>query len=111
MNKSENLCSQRSLLQHVVKRVSVFAGLSPLRISSDAPVTSPFAIGVPVVGIGVRELPYLGAFRVNGGVMFFDQKDANPLVSMLRHERDVFLSFTADFELTDFLGLLAAFIK
>jgi hypothetical protein len=91
--------------------VSVFGGLSPLRITSDAPESSPLAIGSPVVGIGVRQLPYLGAFRVNAGVIFYDQKDANPLVSTLRHKRDAFVSLTADIELKDFLGPVAAFVK
>ena len=91
--------------------MSVFAGLSPLRITSDAPVNAPLAIGTPVAGIGLRQIPYLGAFRINGGVMFFDQEDANPLVTTQRHKRDAFISFTADIELKDFLGPLAAFVK
>jgi hypothetical protein len=111
VNKNESACARRTPLEHVLKRVSLFAGLSPLKIASDEPVASPFTVGTPVVGIGLRQLPYLGAFRVNGGVMFFDQKDANPLVATMRHKRDVFVSVTADIELKNFLGPLASFIK
>lgn len=120
-NRSADLYDHGSgLLRQLGTRLSLFGGISPIEIHSGAeqPIKKT-ALGVPVVGVGVRGILYWtpngGGFydrfiqpiRLDAGVMFFDQDDPNPLVDKNIARRDVFVALTADIELKDVLGPIA----
>lgn len=100
------------------KRVSVFGGVVLQEIDSQTAVSvdNVGSLGKLVGGIGVRGFLYwpfskkyrkaLEPFRLNVGVLFFEQTDANPLVSRKRSKRDVFIAVTANYKLKDVLGPL-----
>jgi hypothetical protein len=93
--------------EEILKRVSLFAGISVLRLSSKDNVHNFFERGAPAIGIGLNRLPYLGPVRINGGLLFVKQDHANPLVSERVTKADPFVSVTVDFELRRVLGPLA----
>jgi hypothetical protein len=103
-----------SFRQEVLKRLSVFAGVSLFKIEENVPVDNKYDVGNPIWGLGVR--PYLrGArrldfFRANVGIMHFVQKNANPLITDKRGKHTPFVSVTADLDLQAVLGPLAVFV-
>ncbi len=111
VNKNADACVRQTPLMYLAKRISIFGGLSVLKIASEAEVEHLFGIGTPVVGIGARDLPYLGPIRLNAGVIWFEQDDANPLVTERVRKHDLFLSVTSDIELKGLLGPLFSIIK
>jgi hypothetical protein len=94
----------------LLKRVSVFAGMSVLKIHSVENVEPLFASGTPVVGIGLARLPGLGPVRIDGGYVFVKRKDANPLVDRKHTRADPFVGLTVDFQLRKVLGPLAGLV-
>ena len=98
------------------RQLSLMLGLSIVELDTDAPVTKQFAAGNPVVGIGwrripvIRRLPPLRDLRVTVGLMFFKQKDANPLVDTTHQKRDWFVGASIDLEYQSVLSpVLSAF--
>jgi len=86
------------------KRVNVAGGLSLLQLGSRAPVKQKFAFGSPVAAVGFSRLPVLTAMRVNGGLVWLTQDDANPLVTKDRTKIDPFVSLTFDYDIRNILG-------
>lgn len=71
-------------LEKILKRVSLFVGLSA-KLHAGKPFESLLSTGTPVVGIGLwpmsNALPSaLRNFRLNFGMIWFEQESANPLV-------------------------------
>lgn len=97
---NDNTPSQLRGLGH---RVSLFGGLAITEIASQHPVTKPFSAGIPVTGIGVK----VGPTRIIGGLMFFDQEDANPVVEKERAKVDYTFGLSLDFAVHELLGVLA----
>jgi hypothetical protein len=98
-------------LQQFAQRASIFVGLAVQPISSGAEVKDLYPVGSPVVGVGYRGLFGVDQLRLNGGVMFFKQEDANPLVTRDHTKRDAFVSATVDFSVQSIFGPLLALIK
>lgn len=96
-------------MDHVLKRVSVFGGVSLFRIHSDTEVQHLWTNGSPVVGVGLNRLPVVPA-RLNAGIIWLRQDDPNPLVTRDVVKRDLFISGTVDFELRQLAGPLAALV-
>lgn len=92
---------------HLLKRVSIFAGISLFEISSREDVDHLWSTGSPVVGVGVSRLGLPVPLRINAGVIWLRQDDANPLVTRSRTKRDAFISATFDVELQSFITPLA----
>ena len=111
LNKNEDPTFSSSTGANLAKRLSVFAGVSFQEIHSEVEVSKFFTFGSPVAGIGVRGPLGLDFMRLNGGVIWFKQDDANPLVTRQRVKRDVFVSATADLELKQVLGPLVALLN
>jgi hypothetical protein len=116
INPNEDLTDlEDDVWQNFTKRVSVFAGLALQELSSEADVDALFKVGSPVAGIGVRGFlywpgmsprlrPLLQPLRLNTGVVWFEQDDANPLIDEKIRKRDWFISITGDIELKNILG-------
>lgn len=98
-------------LQQFAQRASIFVGLAVQPISSGAEVKDLYTVGSPVVGVGYRGLFGVDQLRLNGGVMFFKQEDANPLVTRDHTKRDAFVSATVDFSVQSIFGPLLALIR
>ena len=94
----------------LLRQVSVFAGMSVLKIHSVEDVNPLVGAGSPVVGIGVARIPGLPPLGFNAGYVFVKQKDPNPLVSRDHTRADPFVSLTVDFELRKVLGPLAGLL-
>jgi hypothetical protein len=107
LNKNEDL-SQLSPLQKVMRRLSVFGGLAVREMATEKEVRPYFAgVGSPVAGLGYRGTGRFDPVRINGGVMFFKEKDANPLVDRELNKRDTFVSLSVDFDVKTLLVPLA----
>lgn len=89
------------------KRISAFVGLTPLEIASDAPVHKLYGLGSPVAGVGFR---VTRSIRAGTGVMFFEQTDANPLVTERVAKRDTFVMVTIDVDYKSILGPIGALL-
>ncbi|HET7463859.1 MAG TPA: hypothetical protein VFJ82_21565 [Longimicrobium sp.] len=124
INKNEDLADPNlSHSQQFLRRFSLMAGLSLARVSSNANVDNVFGIGTPMVGVGLRGPLYWPSvtpksdqfrsffqpMRLNAGIIWFKQKDANPLVAEMHTKRDFFVSVTADVGLKTVLGPFAGF--
>ncbi|HEX6038682.1 hypothetical protein [Longimicrobium sp.] len=103
INRDDDL-SRASPAEAVLKRVSLFAGLSFRAFRAPAGMSDYYVhLGHPVLGIGVRNIPGLPGLRVGTGVMWYRQEDDNPLVVRLLVKRDVYLSLTFGPRLDDVL--------
>lgn len=107
INRAE-CAAEYSGWDHVFKRVSLFAGVSVVKLDSEADVSHLYAGGTPMFGLGFNRLPHLGPLRVNAGVVVLRQKDANPLVSTTHDVWDPFLSASFDVEFKTLLAPLTA---
>jgi|GEM_PF-5134656 len=96
-------------MDHLLKRVSVFVGVSLFRIHTDTEVEHLWTNGSPVMGIGVNRLPLVPA-RLNAGIIWLRQDDPNPLVTRQVVKRDFFISGTIDFELQQLVGPLVTLV-
>lgn len=105
INRNECTSDYRGM-DHLLKRVSVFGGLSLVKLDAEADVNHQFQAGTPMFGIGLNRLPYLGPLRINAGVVRLKQDDANPLVDRDRLKWDTFVSLGVDVELKSLLGPL-----
>ncbi len=96
-------------VQRVLKRVSLFAGLSVIKLAAGSKVDHLFSVGTPVFGVGVRPL-FTGSWRrlnfvrLNAGMMLFNQPDPNPLIAMVRGKHAPFFSVTFDISLQSALA-------
>lgn len=113
------------------KRISLFVGIVFQKLFApgsdifhpsrdDKPVENLLSIGSPVVGIGIR--PGFGStgryiwqkvvgFRLNFGLVFFNQTDANPLVNEKRLKAAYTINVTYDIELQKLLKPLTGLFK
>jgi hypothetical protein len=110
INRNEST-SGLSLLQQFTRRASVFVGLAVQTIDSEAEVKDLFTVGSPVVGVGYRGLMGDAPIRLNAGLMFFKQEDANPLVTRDRNKRDAFVAVTLDLSIQSIVAPLAALLQ
>jgi hypothetical protein len=117
-------------LQELQSRLSVFGGLAALRFNRRGTVDAPRDIGALVTGLGLRApfygycaIPRLSAkakprlclahgrkwlqpMRLNAGLIFLQQQDANPSITDKKRFVDAFLSLTLDTEVKAILGPL-----
>lgn len=125
INKNEDLGDpELGLGGQLVRRVSVMAGLA-VKLDSRSEVDNVLSFGTPMAGIGIRgplywpstkpHSPQYRSFfqpmRLNVGIIWFKQKDANPLSSATHIKRDLFVSLTADVALKTVLGPFASVFK
>lgn len=114
VNKDQDPADFRGFRDQFLKRVSVFAGLSFLKIKSTAQVHHLFATGTPVWGIGVRPLlsrrDLTRLVRLNIGMMHFEQDAANPLLEERVRKRAPFVGLTMDIALKEVIGPIAALV-
>ena len=114
----------RGFWRQAGQRLSLYGGIVPVvfQKSTGVPVENTSALGVPVVGVGLRGAFYwrfprindepfyrdaIQPFRLTVGRMWYRQKDANPLVERRHLKRDVYVGLTADVELRQLLGPFA----
>lgn len=116
INKSESVNNRNDTWRdQIFKRVSVLVGLAAVQIASGALVENRTKAGNPLVGIGFKPR-FAGSarrfdfFRLNAGVLFFSQKDPNPLVGEMRKKVAPFLSLTGDVEIQKLLSNLGGLI-
>lgn len=100
---------------NVWKRVSLTAGLVLFDIRSDVPIDHSFSTGSPTLGLSVRPLlprhfVFLNAFYLNAGYMFFQQKDANPLITSEHRKHTTFLGVAVGIDWKDVFGPLTALL-
>ncbi|HEV2147453.1 MAG TPA: hypothetical protein VGR37_08620 [Longimicrobiaceae bacterium] len=110
INKNEDDSFTSGPGARLARQISMFGGIAFQEIYSEVEVSKFFTFGSPVAGVGIRGPLGLDFMRVNGGVIWFKQKDANPLISRQRVKRDVFVSATADLEMKQVLGPLVALL-
>lgn len=115
VNGNERTFYWRSFRDQVLKRASIFVGLSFVKLRATEEVKNMFDTGNPVVGIGVRPVGFrkykpLGSLRLNAGVVWFKQDVANPLVAEDKTKHAPFVSLTGDITLKDLFGPLAALL-
>ena len=90
------------LISDLWRRPKSVGGLSIADFSSNAGVEKPWGAGYPFFGLGV-ELP--AHLQVSGGLIFYDQVDANPLVDVKRRKGGWFVTLTTDYVFKGALGL------
>jgi hypothetical protein len=116
INKDETrLDRRRNLRDQVLKRVSLFAGLSFVTLRTSESVENRYELGNPVWGVGIRprfggNAKRLDFFRVNAGMVYFKQRHANPLVEELANAQAPFVSVTGDIDLRSVLTPLAGLL-
>ncbi len=89
------------------KALSVFLGITPLELYTEAKVDKLYPVGSPVIGLGLRV--YRNA-RIGAGVMFFEQPDGNPIVESSVDKRDLFFTFGFDVSYGAVLGPIAGLL-
>jgi hypothetical protein len=110
-----------SPVRKVLKTVNLIGGLAVAKLDDRVAVNQRFGFGSPVVGVGLRNvqrwedgptwlfgLPK--GMRLNGGVIWLSQDDANPLVTRERTKLDWFVSASFDADVKSILGPLAGII-
>lgn len=86
------------------QRLSVFGGISVAEFDSHADVEKKFdGIGSPVFGLGFRVHEDI---RVSWGMIFFEQKDPNPLVDRSVGRQDNFAAATVNLDYKAIFGPL-----
>ncbi len=97
--------------EHILKRVSLFGGLSVFELDARSGVEPLFTGGSPVFGLSVGErFPFFGRLFLNGGIILLKQEDPNPLLDAKHTRRDYFVGVAADVELKSIFGPLAGLV-
>jgi hypothetical protein len=104
-----------SKLDFVLKRFSVFAGLTVFDLRTGRPIDKVFSPGNPQTGIGFRPLSsglpmVFNMVYLNFGLVYFDQKDPNPLITKEHGKHAPFVGLAGTVDFKDVLGPLAVLI-
>lgn len=101
---------------HILKRVSLFAGLTLFDLhTGKPPVDHMFTPGNPQVGLGFRALsssvpPVLNSLYLNLGLVYFTQKDPNPLTPTEHGKHAPFIGLAGTIDWKDALGPIAVLL-
>jgi hypothetical protein len=103
---------------NILKRVSLLVGLVLFDIRSDVPIDHMYSAGTPVLGLSVRPLlpnncPIVEHFHpinslyFSGGMMYFNQKDADSLLTKEHGKRSMFFQLGGVVDWKNLLSPLA----
>jgi hypothetical protein len=112
VNEASEKTAEGRPFDPVLKRVSLFGGVSAFDLHAGAPIKPFFKAGNPVAGVSWRpmklaETPFVTEVYVNLGLMWFKQANPNPLVSDDVGKRTVVYGLAGSIAIKDLLTPLA----